>query len=298
MREGVMADVMQERGGGDGVEIGRARLQRRGQGRPERVQRPSHQRQDAEGVLEAAVLGSGPHAGDEAQLPDAVEAQELGGAQQRDLTRAQGNAVVEAVAHRRQPLARLLKRQVIHARRSFLVVAADRVSSYLYSSTFVLERVASCLLPGQVKGEQAGAYPLLFHLHCAPRSGYATCKAGGRGQEVGYARLEATVAAVCRGPALHIAILERPGLGLTLDLEEIARHPYQQTVYLPLFRAGGSGATPLWGPRRTEASRRTLCSTDDVPAAQPRKPVAPLRCRGITRGPCSWWCAHACWPSC
>jgi hypothetical protein len=55
---------------------------------------------------------------------------------------------------------------------------------------------------------------------------------------VGYARLEATVAAVCRDPALHIAIPERPGLGLTLDLEEIARHPYQQTAYLPLFRAG------------------------------------------------------------
>src|SRR5919197_1322104 len=132
-----MADVMQERGGGDGVEVGGARPQRRGQSRTERVQRSSHQRQDAEGVLEAAVLGSGPHAGDEAQLLDAVEPQELGGAQQRDLTWPQGNAVVEAVAHRRQALARLLKRQMIHTRRSLLIVDANRVSfhQYLYNST-------------------------------------------------------------------------------------------------------------------------------------------------------------------
>src|ERR671935_2991448 len=137
MREGVMADVMQERGGGDGVEVGGARPQRGGQGRTERVQRPSHQRQDAEGVLEAAVLGSGPHAGDEAQLLDTVETQELGGAQQRDLTRPQGNAVVEAVAHRRQSLARLLTCHMVHTRRSFLVVDADQVSCdrYSYSST-------------------------------------------------------------------------------------------------------------------------------------------------------------------
>src|SRR5919199_3150006 len=158
MREGVMADVMQKRGGGDGVEIGRARLQRRGQGRTERVQRPSHQRQDAERVLEAAVLGSGPYAGDEPQLLDAVEPQEFGGAQQRDLTWPQGNAVVEAVAHRRQLLVRLLKCQMVHTRRSFLVVDADRMSfhPYLYnSSTSVLERATSCLLPRQEQGEQA-----------------------------------------------------------------------------------------------------------------------------------------------
>jgi hypothetical protein len=55
---------------------------------------------------------------------------------------------------------------------------------------------------------------------------------------------EATVAAVCRDPALHIAIPERPSLGLTLDLEEIARHPYQQTVYLPLFRVGWERRAP------------------------------------------------------
>jgi hypothetical protein len=61
---------------------------------------------------------------------------------------------------------------------------------------------------------------------------------------VGCARLEATVAAVCRGPALHIAFPERPGLGLTLDLEEIARHPYQQTVYLPVLRAGWERRDP------------------------------------------------------
>ena len=61
---------------------------------------------------------------------------------------------------------------------------------------------------------------------------------------MGYARLEATVAAVCRGPALHIAILERPGLGLTLDLQEIAGYPYQQTAYLPRFRAGWERRDP------------------------------------------------------
>jgi galactonate dehydratase len=42
----------------------------------------------------------------------------------------------------------------------------------------------------------------------------------------------------------YIAIPERPGLGLTLDLEEIARHPYQQTAYLPLFRAGWERRDP------------------------------------------------------
>jgi hypothetical protein len=35
-----------------------------------------------------------------------------------------------------------------------------------------------------------------------------------------------------------IAIPGRPGLGLTLDLTEIAGHPYQQSAYLPLFHAG------------------------------------------------------------
>jgi hypothetical protein len=31
---------------------------------------------------------------------------------------------------------------------------------------------------------------------------------------------------------------------LTLDLEEIARPPYQQAVYLPLFRAGWERRDP------------------------------------------------------
>src|SRR2546421_4408387 len=132
MREGVMADVMQERGGGDGVEVRRVRPQRCGQGRTERLERAPHQRQNAEGVLEAAVLGSGPHTGDEAQLLDAVEPQERGRAEQSDLTWLEGHAVVEAVAHRRQLLARLLKCQMVHTRRSFLVVDADQVSFHLY----------------------------------------------------------------------------------------------------------------------------------------------------------------------
>ncbi len=36
----------------------------------------------------------------------------------------------------------------------------------------------------------------------------------------------------------YIEIPERPGLGIDLNLEEIARHPYQQEHFLPLFRGG------------------------------------------------------------
>lgn len=37
----------------------------------------------------------------------------------------------------------------------------------------------------------------------------------------------------------------RPGLGLELDLEEIARHPYEQAAYLPLFRSGWERRDPV-----------------------------------------------------
>src|SRR5260221_168927 len=37
----------------------------------------------------------------------------------------------------------------------------------------------------------------------------------------------------------YIEIPERPGLGIDLNLEEIARHPYRQENYLPLFKPGG-----------------------------------------------------------
>jgi galactonate dehydratase len=36
----------------------------------------------------------------------------------------------------------------------------------------------------------------------------------------------------------YIAIPERPGLGIDLNLEEIRKHPYQPEHYLPLFRPG------------------------------------------------------------
>jgi galactonate dehydratase len=36
----------------------------------------------------------------------------------------------------------------------------------------------------------------------------------------------------------YIEIPERPGLGIDLNLEEIARHPYRQENYLPLFKPG------------------------------------------------------------
>ncbi len=42
-----------------------------------------------------------------------------------------------------------------------------------------------------------------------------------------------------------IAISERPGLGIDLNIEEILRHPYQQENYLPLFKPG-------WERRRTQ----------------------------------------------
>jgi galactonate dehydratase len=36
----------------------------------------------------------------------------------------------------------------------------------------------------------------------------------------------------------YIEIPERPGLGIDLNVEEIAKHPYQQENYLPLFKPG------------------------------------------------------------
>lgn len=36
----------------------------------------------------------------------------------------------------------------------------------------------------------------------------------------------------------YITPSDKPGLGMDLDLEEMARHPYQQQNYLPLFRPG------------------------------------------------------------
>jgi galactonate dehydratase len=35
-----------------------------------------------------------------------------------------------------------------------------------------------------------------------------------------------------------IEVPARPGLGITLDLDEIEKHPYQPSAYLPLFRSG------------------------------------------------------------
>jgi galactonate dehydratase len=42
----------------------------------------------------------------------------------------------------------------------------------------------------------------------------------------------------------YIEIPERPGLGIELDPDEIARHPYQDTAYLPLFRPGWERRDP------------------------------------------------------
>jgi galactonate dehydratase len=36
----------------------------------------------------------------------------------------------------------------------------------------------------------------------------------------------------------YIAIPERPGLGLELNLEECRKHPYERTYFLPLFKPG------------------------------------------------------------
>lgn len=36
----------------------------------------------------------------------------------------------------------------------------------------------------------------------------------------------------------YIEIPDRPGLGLALDLEECAKHPYEPTCFLPLFKSG------------------------------------------------------------
>ena len=43
----------------------------------------------------------------------------------------------------------------------------------------------------------------------------------------------------------YIEIPDRPGLGIDLNLEEIAKHPYRQENYLPLFRPG-------WEQRQTQ----------------------------------------------
>jgi len=45
----------------------------------------------------------------------------------------------------------------------------------------------------------------------------------------------------------YIEIPERPGLGIDLNLEEIARHPYRQENYLPLFKAGWERRSKLGG---------------------------------------------------
>ncbi len=44
----------------------------------------------------------------------------------------------------------------------------------------------------------------------------------------------------------YIEIPDRPGLGIDLNLEEIARHPYQQENFLPLFQSG-------WELRRSQS---------------------------------------------
>jgi galactonate dehydratase len=43
----------------------------------------------------------------------------------------------------------------------------------------------------------------------------------------------------------YIEIPDRPGLGIDLNVEEIARHPYQPGNHLPLFQPG-------WERRRGE----------------------------------------------
>jgi galactonate dehydratase len=47
----------------------------------------------------------------------------------------------------------------------------------------------------------------------------------------------------------YIEISDRPGLGIDLNIEEIARHPYQQENSLPLFQAG-------WERRRSASEPR------------------------------------------
>ncbi|HVX30220.1 MAG TPA: enolase C-terminal domain-like protein, partial [Nitrolancea sp.] len=36
----------------------------------------------------------------------------------------------------------------------------------------------------------------------------------------------------------YITVPERPGLGIELNVEEVARHPYQAQNFLPLFAEG------------------------------------------------------------
>ena len=42
----------------------------------------------------------------------------------------------------------------------------------------------------------------------------------------------------------YITIPDRPGLGIDLNLEEIAKHPYRQENYLPLFKPGWEKREP------------------------------------------------------
>jgi len=44
----------------------------------------------------------------------------------------------------------------------------------------------------------------------------------------------------------YIEIPDRPGLGIDLNIEEIARHPYSPENYLPLFKPG-------WERRSTQS---------------------------------------------
>src|SRR5439155_19527856 len=100
VREGVVADVVQQGRGRDGVEVGGRRAEGGVERGPQGAQGAAGEGEDAEGMLEAAVLGARPDARDEAELLDAVQAEELGRAEERDLARPQRDAVVEAVADR------------------------------------------------------------------------------------------------------------------------------------------------------------------------------------------------------
>jgi galactonate dehydratase len=59
----------------------------------------------------------------------------------------------------------------------------------------------------------------------------------------------------------YIEISDRPGLGIDLNLEEIAKHPYRPEHYLPLFKAGWEARKPQTLPSQLASTNRASLDT-------------------------------------
>ena len=101
VREGIVADVVQQRGGEQDAQIERVAADGQGVAAiQQRAQATQREKVDAEAMLEARVRRAGPDAVAEAKLLDALQPHELRRADQVKLELAERDEVVEAVADR------------------------------------------------------------------------------------------------------------------------------------------------------------------------------------------------------